>query len=67
MARPAAMHSRHDETKIMIIPVTPFQQNCSLVWDEETNIGAVIDPGRATSMSSSMQSPRRGSGREDLS
>ena len=27
------------------IPVTPFQQNCSLVWSETTNSGAVIDPG----------------------
>lgn len=31
--------------KFGIIPVTPFQQNCALVWDDETNIGAVIDPG----------------------
>jgi hydroxyacylglutathione hydrolase len=31
--------------KIMIIPVTPFQQNCSLVWNEDTLIGAVVDPG----------------------
>jgi len=29
----------------MIIPVTPFQQNCSLVWNEDTQIGAVVDPG----------------------
>ena len=29
----------------MIIPVTPFQQNCSLVWDAERNVGAVVDPG----------------------
>jgi hydroxyacylglutathione hydrolase len=29
----------------MIIPVTPFQQNCSLVWNEDTRIGAVVDPG----------------------
>ena len=27
------------------IPVTAFQQNCSLVWCDETNEGAVIDPG----------------------
>ena len=27
------------------IPVTPFQQNCSLVWDSETKQAAVIDPG----------------------
>ena len=31
--------------KIMIIPVTPFQQNCSLVIDEDTNMAAVVDPG----------------------
>jgi glyoxylase-like metal-dependent hydrolase (beta-lactamase superfamily II) len=31
--------------QIMVVPVTPFQQNCSVVWDEETNIGAVVDPG----------------------
>jgi hydroxyacylglutathione hydrolase len=31
--------------QILIVPVTPFQQNCSVVWDEETNIGAVVDPG----------------------
>lgn len=29
---------------IEIIPVTSFQQNCSLVWDEEKN-AAIIDPG----------------------
>jgi len=28
-----------------IIPVTPFQQNCSLIWSEETREGAVVDPG----------------------
>ena len=27
------------------IPVTPFQQNCSLVWDDQTRQAAVIDPG----------------------
>jgi glyoxylase-like metal-dependent hydrolase (beta-lactamase superfamily II) len=31
--------------KIMIIPVTAFAQNCSLVWDDETKRGAVCDPG----------------------
>ena len=29
----------------LIIPVTPFQQNCSLVYDAESKIGAVVDPG----------------------
>jgi glyoxylase-like metal-dependent hydrolase (beta-lactamase superfamily II) len=27
------------------LPVTAFQQNCSLVWCDETNDAAVIDPG----------------------
>jgi len=28
-----------------IIPVTPFQQNCSLVFDQESKTGAIVDPG----------------------
>src|SRR3712207_3051047 len=28
-----------------IIPVTPLQQNCTLLWSETTKKGAVIDPG----------------------
>ena len=31
--------------KVKIIPVTPFQQNCSLLWCEETGKAAVVDPG----------------------
>ncbi|WP_417345457.1 MBL fold metallo-hydrolase [Ferrimonas sp.] len=31
--------------KYQIVPVTPFQQNCSLLWCSETNKAAVIDPG----------------------
>jgi glyoxylase-like metal-dependent hydrolase (beta-lactamase superfamily II) len=31
--------------KALIIPVTPFAQNCSLLWSEKTKIGAVVDPG----------------------
>lgn len=31
--------------KIVVIPVTPFQQNCSLIWSPETMAGAVVDPG----------------------
>ena len=27
------------------VPVTPFQQNCSIVWEDETMQAAVIDPG----------------------
>ena len=29
----------------VMIPVTPFQQNCSLLWCTETMRGAVTDPG----------------------
>ena len=31
--------------KYRIIPVTPFDQNCSLIWCDETMQGAVVDPG----------------------
>jgi hydroxyacylglutathione hydrolase len=31
--------------RIAIIPVSAFQQNCSLVFNEETKRGAVVDPG----------------------
>jgi len=31
--------------KYKIVPVTAFSQNCTVIWCDETNIGAVIDPG----------------------
>jgi len=31
--------------KVVVIPVTAYQQNCSLVWCPETQKGALIDPG----------------------
>ena len=31
--------------KAAIITVTPFQQNCSVIWKEDTKIAAVNDPG----------------------
>lgn len=31
--------------RVAVVPVTPFQQNCSLVWDPATKRGAVVDPG----------------------
>jgi hydroxyacylglutathione hydrolase len=31
--------------KAAIIPVTPFQQNCTLLWNPETMQGAIVDPG----------------------
>ncbi len=31
--------------KIQVVPVTPFQQNCSIAWSEATMRGVVVDPG----------------------
>jgi len=31
--------------KYKIIPVTSFQQNCTMMWDEKTLKAAVVDPG----------------------
>lgn len=28
-----------------IIPVSPLQQNCTLLWNENSRVGALIDPG----------------------
>lgn len=28
-----------------IIPVTPFQQNCTMIWSNETKEGVFVDPG----------------------
>jgi glyoxylase-like metal-dependent hydrolase (beta-lactamase superfamily II) len=33
------------EIEIAIVAVTPFQQNCALLWDRVTHRGAVVDPG----------------------
>jgi hydroxyacylglutathione hydrolase len=33
------------KAKALIIPVTPFQQNCTLLWCEATRRAVVIDPG----------------------
>jgi glyoxylase-like metal-dependent hydrolase (beta-lactamase superfamily II) len=34
-----------DSLKAAVIQVTPFEQNCTLIWDEATKRGAVVDPG----------------------
>lgn len=31
--------------KYRVIPVTPFEQNCTLLWCTETHKAAVVDPG----------------------
>ncbi|MGQ0671976.1 MAG: MBL fold metallo-hydrolase [Hyphomicrobium sp.] len=41
MTKPAPLTT----LKAAIIPVTPFQQNCTLLWNSETKSGAVVDPG----------------------
>jgi hydroxyacylglutathione hydrolase len=33
------------KAKAVIVPVTPFQQNCTLLWCEVTKRAVVIDPG----------------------
>jgi hydroxyacylglutathione hydrolase len=30
---------------LAVVPVTPYQQNCAIIWDEETKRGVVVDPG----------------------
>jgi hydroxyacylglutathione hydrolase len=37
--------SRVPDVRAAIIPVTPFQQNCTLLWCEKTKKAAVVDPG----------------------
>jgi hydroxyacylglutathione hydrolase len=31
--------------RVAVLQVTPFQQNCSVIWDPATMKGAVVDPG----------------------
>jgi glyoxylase-like metal-dependent hydrolase (beta-lactamase superfamily II) len=31
--------------QVEIVPVTPFSQNCALIFDSETKLATVIDPG----------------------
>lgn len=33
------------ELRAGIVPVTPFQQNCTILFDEATKTGVVVDPG----------------------
>ena len=37
--------SARDKLKVGIVPVTPFQQNCSIVRCEATGKDAIVDPG----------------------
>ncbi len=33
------------ELRQVIVPVTPFRQNCAILWDASSGEGAVVDPG----------------------
>ena len=34
-----------NSVKALIVPVTPFQQNCTVLWSDATKQAVVIDPG----------------------
>lgn len=34
-----------DGFRVEVVPVTPLQQNCTLLWDQATGAGVVVDPG----------------------
>jgi glyoxylase-like metal-dependent hydrolase (beta-lactamase superfamily II) len=33
------------DMRVGVVPVTPFSQNCTLIWDDETKAAVVVDPG----------------------
>lgn len=39
------LHVKRSGLKAAIVPVTPFEQNCTLIWDDVSMVGAVVDPG----------------------
>jgi len=43
--RTSRMAAKPSGLKAAILPVTPFEQNCTLIWDEVSLAGAVVDPG----------------------
>ena len=44
-ARTPTCKARREILKVAVVPVTPFQQNCSVVVCERTARAAAIDPG----------------------
>ena len=44
-AKPVSESTPAPDFRIAIVPVTVFQQNCSIVWQPASMRGAVIDPG----------------------
>ncbi len=47
-ARPLSAAAMSATLRCEIIPVTPFAQNCSLIWDSSTLRGALVDAGGET-------------------
>ncbi len=45
MSKPEVAAQPASALKAAIVQVTPFEQNCTLIWDEATKVGAVVDPG----------------------
>ncbi len=39
------MSENSSTIQLRVIPVTPLQQNCSMLWDSETMEGVFVDPG----------------------
>ena len=39
------MNDAQPPLNVAILPVTPLQQNCTLVWNPQDNKGVVVDPG----------------------
>jgi len=39
------MSQASPKLQIRIVPVTPLQQNCSLIWNDETKHAVLVDPG----------------------
>jgi len=31
--------------KVAVLAVTPFQQNCAFMWDEDSKEALIVDPG----------------------
>jgi len=44
-AMSGGMNTPNPPLKAAIVPVTPLQQNCTLLWCTETNKAAFVDPG----------------------
>ena len=45
MDRERSVEVSEPPLRAAIIPVTPLQQNCSLIWDEAPKHAAFVDPG----------------------